>query len=180
MGVGMKTVIAIYIFMSLILLSGFYFPPAWSMATTPIYIIWHSGLVYFILWFFTVTPFLILISSLFYPSLQGRIYKLFPYAFPAPVVIGVFYLLIAYGLWKKKGLAWTVALVSAFLCLPADFLCMIMISIGYPAARFLWPFYMLGLIFNVFIVHQLVQQEVRELYGNPLKKLKDTIFKRPR
>jgi hypothetical protein len=37
-----------------------------------------------------------------------------------------------------------------------------------------------ALVLNLFILYHLVQHEVRESYGNPLKKLKSAIFRRPR
>jgi len=155
---GLKIVMLLHFAISLILISGFYLPGGIT-DETPMYVVWHGNLVYFVLQYLTMSFFVLFISFLFYPPLHERIYQAFPHANLAPLLTGIFYLLIAYGLWRKRGVAWTVAVAAAVLTIPVDFLF---------AFTPIWGLVgMLGLVVNLFIVYQLTRREVRELYGNP-------------
>jgi hypothetical protein len=172
MGVEVKSVVAIYVIIALILFGSLYlfvYFPGGIDQTTPIAVTLYSYLFTSVSWLLTITLFLLLVSCLFNPPLHERIWQVFPYASLIPIALGMFYLLIAYGLYKKKGWAWTFALASALLTIPSDFFMMLQ----------LWfvPMAVIALILNIFIVHQLIQQEIRELYGNPFKKLKDALFR---
>ena len=159
-----------YFVISLILASGFYLPGG-ILETSPSYIVWHGNLVGYVLWYLTMAPSVLFISYLFYPPLHERVYQIFPHSNLAPLLTGAFYLLIAYGLWRKKGSAWTVAFLTTPLAILTELLLFI----------FTLPWGILalpGLILNFFIVYQLTRRDVRELYGDPLKKLRDVISTR--
>jgi len=165
----MRIVTGVYFVISLILISGFYLPGGIS-ETTPTYIVWHGNLVFYVLLYLTMALFVELIGYLFSPPLHERVYQVFPHSNLAPLLMGVFYLFIAYGLWKKNGLAWTVAFFATALSVLSDLL----LFLPMPWGMLAW----LGLFFNFFVVYQLTRLEVRELCGNPLKKLKDAILSR--
>jgi len=168
---GAKAVIAFYVAIALILLSGFYLPGG-IIETTPIFVVLHGNLVFGVLWYLTVGPFLLLISYLVSPPLHEQVYVLFPHENVAPILVGFLYLLVAYGLWKKGGSAWMVAALFALLSFVFDLVVGIVLS-WHPSALIYW----VGVILNFWVLRQLAKREVRELYGNPLKKLKDAVFK---
>ncbi|MCW4053140.1 MAG: DUF2127 domain-containing protein [Candidatus Bathyarchaeota archaeon] len=171
-----KPVSVLYLALSLIFLSGFDLNGGGGriLETTPIVVVVHGYVVLYALWFLTAGPVFLMISVLFYPPLHERVYQVFPHSNVAPILMGVLYLIIAYSLWKRQKPAWAFAVFSALSGLPVDFLGMIFFPPPFSI------FGMFALALNLFIFYHLIQHEARESYGNPLKKLKSAIFRRPR
>lgn len=171
---SVKVVIAFHAVIAVILLSGFYLPGGFT-ESTPVFVVWHGNLVFGVLLLLTASPFFILISFLFSPPLHEQVYVLFPHENLAPILVGLLYLLVAYGLWKRRGLAWTVAAFFVLSSFVFDLIFALLI-VPNPYGLIYW----IGVVLNLFVLLRLAKREVREFYGNPLKKLKDAVFKSSR